>query len=95
MKYYEQMSAKIYGIYLSYIAPEDTHVYSIDEAFIDVTPYLKTYDCSSHELVEKIIGDVYHETGLTATVGIGTNLYLAKVAMDILAKYMTPWSQDG
>lgn len=90
MKYYEQMSAKIYGIYLRYIAPEDIHIYSIDEAFIDVTPYLKTYDCSPRELAEKIISDVYHETGLTATVGIGTNLYLAKVAMDILAKHMTP-----
>lgn len=90
MKYYEQVSAQIYGIYLRYIAPEDIHVYSIDEAFIDATPYLKTYNCTAHELAEKMISEVYHETGLTATVGIGTNLYLAKVAMDILAKHMQP-----
>ena len=90
MKYYEEVSAQIYGIYLRYIAPEDVYVYSIDEAFIDVTPYLKVYNCTARELAEKIIDDVYHETGLTATVGIGTNLYLAKVAMDILAKHMTP-----
>lgn len=90
MKYYEQLSAEIYGIYLRYVSQEDVYLYSIDEAFIDVTSYLKTYNCSAQTLAEKIIKDIYDETGLTATVGIGTNLYLAKVAMDILAKQMTP-----
>ena len=91
MKLYEEVSAYIYGIYLRYIAAEDIHVYSIDEAFIDVTPYLKLYNCEPVpvELADRIISDVYQETGITATVGIGTNLYLAKVAMDIVAKHMT------
>ncbi|KRM51738.1 UMUC domain protein DNA-repair protein [Ligilactobacillus araffinosus DSM 20653] len=90
MKLYEEVSAYIYGIYLRYISAEDIHVYSIDEAFIDVTPYLKLYDCNPVELADRIISDVYRETGITATVVIGTNLYLAKVAMDIVAKHMTP-----
>lgn len=90
MKLYERISAKIYGIYLDYVAPEDIHMYSIDEAFIDATPYLKLYHCSAEELGERIILDVFRKTGITATVGVGTNLYLAKVAMDILAKHMTP-----
>ena len=90
MKLYEEVSAYIYSIYLRYIAAEDIHVYSIDEAFIDITPYLKLYDCEPVELADRIISDVYQETGITATVGIGTNLYLAKVAMDIVAKHMTP-----
>ena len=90
MKLYEEVSAYIYGIYLRYIAAEDIHVYSIDEAFIDVIPYLKLYDCNPVELADRIISDVCQETGITATVGIGTNLYLAKVAMDIVAKHMTP-----
>ena len=90
MKLYEEVSAYIYSIYLRYIAAEDIHVYSIDEAFIDVTPYLNLYNCEPVELADRIISDVYRETGITATVGIGTNLYLAKVAMDIVAKHMTP-----
>lgn len=90
MKLYEQVSAYIYSIYLRYIAAEDIHVYSIDEALIDLTPYLRFYHCRPEELSDRIISDVYHETGITATVGIGTNLYLAKVAMDIMAKHMTP-----
>ncbi|WP_455768909.1 Y-family DNA polymerase, partial [Ligilactobacillus aviarius] len=90
MKLYEEVSAYIYSIYLRYIAAEDIHVYSIDEAFIDITSYLKFYNCEPIELADRIISDVYQETGIIATVGIGTNLYLAKVAMDIVAKHMTP-----
>lgn len=90
MKLYEKISAKIYGVYLKYIAAEDIHVYSIDEAFIDITSYLTLYHCKASDLAEKIIADIYQETGITATVGIGTNLYLAKVAMDIVAKHMSP-----
>ena len=90
MKLYEEVGAYVYGIYLRYIAADDIHVYSIDEVFIDVTPYLKFYDYNPVELADRIISDVYRETGITATVGIGTNLYLAKVAMDIVAKHMTP-----
>lgn len=90
MKLYERISAKIYGIYLDYVAPEDIHMYSIDEAFIDATPYLKLYHCSAEELGERMILDVFRKAGITATVGVGTNLYLAKVAMDILAKHITP-----
>lgn len=87
MAKYMEMSNQIYGIYLKYIAPEDIHVYSIDEVFIDVTPYLNAYHCSAYDLVETMISDVYASTGITATAGIGTNLYLAKVAMDIVAKH--------
>ena len=87
MAKYMEMSNLIYGIYLKYIAPEDIHVYSIDEVFIDVTPYLNTYHCSAYDLVQTMISDVYATTGITATAGIGTNLYLAKVAMDIVAKH--------
>ena len=94
MKLYEKVSAKIYGIYLDYVSPDDIHVYSIDEAFIDLTPYLKLYGCTAEELSEKIIVDVYNQTGITATVGLGTNLYLAKVAMDIKAKHIKP-TQNG
>lgn len=90
MKLYEQISAYIYSIYLRYVAAEDIHVYSIDEALIDLTPYLHFYRCKPEELADRIISDVYRETGITATVGIGTNLYLAKVAMDIVAKHLTP-----
>ena len=86
MKY----STKIYNIYLKYIAPEDILVYSIDEVFCDITNYLKFYKMSAEELVMKIIEDVYKTTGITATAGIGTNMYLAKVAMDITAKRMKP-----
>ena len=94
MAKYIAMSTKIYGIYLRYIAPEDIHVYSIDEVFIDVTPYLKTYKMSAHELVMMLVRAVLNETGITATAGIGTNLYLCKIAMDIVAKKM-PADKDG
>ncbi len=94
MARYMEISTKIYEIYLRYIAPEDIHVYSIDEVFIDVTAYLSAYKCTPHELCIRMIRDVLKETGITATAGIGTNLYLAKVAMDIVAKKMPP-DQDG
>lgn len=94
MAYYMEVSAKIYDIYLRYIAPEDIHVYSIDEVFIDATGYLTTYHCTAHELALRLIREVLKETGITATAGIGTNLYLAKVAMDIVAKKM-PAYEDG
>lgn len=88
MAYYMEYSTKIYNIYLKYIAPEDIHVYSIDEVFIDLTHYLSTYKCSARELAGRMIKDVLDNTGITATAGIGTNLYLAKIAMDITAKKM-------
>ena len=94
MAHYMEISTKIYEIYLRYIAPEDIHVYSIDEMFIDVTAYLNTYKCTAHELAIRMIKDVLKETGITATAGIGTNLYLAKIAMDIVAKKM-PADEDG
>lgn len=87
MALYIEYSTRIYNIYLKYIAPEDIHVYSIDEVFMDVTNYLNTYHMSAEELTMMIIKDVLKETGITATAGIGTNLYLAKVAMDIVAKH--------
>ena len=86
MAYYMEYSAKIYNIYLKYISPEDIHVYSIDEVFMDVTNYLNTYKLSARELTMKIILDVLKNTGITATAGIGSNLYLCKIAMDIMAK---------
>ena len=88
MAKYIQISTEIYGIYLKYIAPEDIHVYSIDEVFMDVTGYLGTYGLSAHELAMKMIREVLRETGITATAGIGTNLYLSKIAMDIVAKHI-------
>lgn len=88
MAFYLEYSTKIYDIYLKYIAPEDIHVYSIDEVFMDVTPYLKTYQMSPKELAMTIIQDVLSQTGITATAGIGTNLYLCKIAMDIVAKHV-------
>ena len=94
MAFYLKYSTIIYEIYLKYIAPEDIHVYSIDEVFMDVTPYLKTYGKSAHQLVMTIIRDVLKTTGITATAGIGTNLYLCKIAMDIVAKHVPPDS-DG
>lgn len=94
MSFYMEYSTRIYNVYLKYIAPEDIHVYSIDEVFIDVTSYLNTYGLSAKELVQKIILDVLHETGITATAGIGTNLYLAKIAMDIVAKHI-PADKNG
>ena len=91
MAHYIQYSTRIYEIYLHYIAPEDIHVYSIDEVFIDVTAYLKNYRMTAHELAMKMIREVLKETGITATAGIGTNLYLCKIAMDIVAKKMKLW----
>lgn len=90
MAYYIEYSTRIYKIYLKYIAPEDIHVYSIDEVFLDVTEYLQTYQKTPKELAQVIIHDILKTTGITATAGIGTNLYLCKVAMDILAKKATP-----
>lgn len=90
MAHYIDYSTRIYGIYLKYIAQEDIHVYSIDEVFMDVTEYLETYKLTPKELASKIIMDVYQSTGITATAGIGTNLYLCKVAMDIVAKHVDP-----
>ena len=90
MKYYMKYSTNIYNIYLKYLAPEDIYVYSIDEVFCDITNYLKTYNMTPKELVTKMIQDVYDNTGITATAGIGTNMYLAKVAMDIVAKHVEP-----
>lgn len=87
MKDYLNISAKIYNTYLKYISSEDIYVYSIDEAFFDLTDYLKYYNLSPEQLVTKMIKDVYDTTGITATGGIGTNLFLAKVAMDVLAKH--------
>lgn len=87
MQRYIDVSANIYAIYLRYIAKEDIHVYSIDEAFLDVTDYLALYGMNAHDLAEKIMGDICSETGQRATCGIGTNMYLAKIALDILAKH--------
>jgi DNA polymerase V len=87
MKRYIDISADIYGIYLSYVAKEDIHVYSIDESFLDVTTYLSLYGISAHDLALRIMGDIRGKLGLRATCGIGTNMYLAKVALDILAKH--------
>ena len=94
MARYMKESSRIYAIYLKYVAPEDIHVYSIDEVFIDLTDYLKLYLCSAHELTMRMIKNVLADTGITATAGIGTNLYLAKVAMDIVAKHVEP-DKDG
>ena len=90
MRLYMKYSTAIYNIYLKYIAEEDILVYSIDEVFCDITNYLKFYKMTASELVMKIISEVYKTTGITATAGIGTNMYLAKVAMDIMAKKMKP-----
>lgn len=90
MAFYLEYSTIVYNIYLKYIAPEDIHVYSIDEVFMDVTHYLKTYAVTPRELASRIILDVLDSTGITATAGIGTNLYLCKVAMDIVAKHVEP-----
>ncbi len=90
MALYMETSTRIYQIYLKYVAPEDIHVYSVDEVFMDVTGYLKTYGLTARELAMKMILDVLKTTGITATAGIGTNLYLCKVAMDIEAKHIPP-----
>ena len=94
MAHYMEVSARIYGIYLRHIAPEDIHVYSIDEVFIDATDYLKAYKLSAHDFARKLIREVLAETGITATAGIGPNLYLCKIAMDIEAKH-SPADADG
>lgn len=90
MAHYMKVSTEIYNIYLKYVAPEDIHAYSIDEVFIDATGYLRTYGLSPRNFAMKMILDVLHTTGITATAGIGTNLYLSKIAMDIGAKHMAP-----
>ena len=94
MAHYIDYSTRIYNIYLKYIAPEDIHVYSIDEVFIDVTGYLNTYNLSARQLATKMILDIHKTTGITASAGIGTNLYLSKIAMDIQAKRI-PVDQKG
>ena len=94
MAEYIRVSSEIYGIYLKYIAPEDIHVYSIDEIFADVTDYLQSYKMTAHELAMTMIRDVLRTTGITATAGIGTNLYLCKIAMDVMAKHVAP-DADG
>lgn len=88
MSHYMECSSQIYQIYLNYVAPEDIHVYSIDEVFIDLTDYLGAYKLTARELVAKMMRDILEKTGITATAGIGTNLYLSKVAMDIVAKHV-------
>lgn len=94
MKRYMEVSTRVYGVYLKHIAPEDIHVYSCDEVFIDATAYLKTYKCSAWELAMRMVRDVLATTGITATAGIGTNMFLAKIAMDIEAKH-SPADRDG
>ena len=94
MAYYLEYSARIYQIYLRYVAPEDIHVYSIDEVFIDATQYLKLYGLSAHDFTRKLLREILQQTGMTATAGIGTNLYLCKIAMDIVAKH-EPADRDG
>lgn len=94
MAHYMEHSIRIYNIYLKYIAPEDIHVYSIDEVFIDLTTYIGSADLTPHDFAMKIIRDVYKTTGITATAGIGTNMYLAKIAMDIVAKHI-PADKEG
>lgn len=87
MRRYMEVSAKIYGIYLRYVSPQDIHVYSIDECFIDATPYLRLYRTSARKFAERLRGAVMSETGITATAGIGPNLFLAKAGLDVLAKH--------
>lgn len=94
MAFYMDYSARIYEVYLRYIAPQDIHTYSIDEVFINAAPYLDTYKTTAHDLAMKLVREVLAETGITATAGIGTNLYLAKIAMDIVAKHIPP-DRDG
>ena len=94
MKFYMDYSARIYSIYLNYVSAEDIHVYSIDEVFMDITDYLQTYKKTPREMALMMIKDVLKQTGITATAGIGTNMYLAKVAMDIVAKHI-PADADG
>ena len=88
MALYMEYSTKIYNIYMRYVAPEDVHAYSVDEVFIDLTHYLKIYGLTPYEMTKKMIREVLNSTGITAAAGIGTNLYLCKVAMDIEAKHI-------
>lgn len=90
MAYYMEYSTRIYNVYLKYVAPEDIFPYSIDEVFMDVTDYLQTYRMTARELAMTMIQDVLKTTGITATAGIGTNMYLCKIAMDIVAKHIEP-----
>lgn len=90
MSHYMKFSTNIYNVYLKWFSAEDIYVYSIDEVFIDITHYLKAYNMKARELITKVIQDVYETTGITATAGIGTNLYFCKVAMDIVAKHVEP-----
>lgn len=94
MALYMEYSTRIYDIYLRYVSPEDIHVYSVDEVFIDLTNYLEIYNLNAHDLTMKMIREVLSETGITATAGIGTNMYLAKIALDIEAKHIPP-DKDG
>ncbi|MCF0238004.1 MAG: DNA methylase, partial [Sphaerochaetaceae bacterium] len=94
MAKYIEISTKIYNIYLKYVSKDDIHVYSIDEVFIDATDYLRLYNLTAYDFTMKLVRDVLRNTGITATAGIGTNLYLAKVAMDIVAKHIPP-DKDG
>ena len=94
MAHYMKVSAQIYGIYLKYVAPEDIFAYSVDEVFIDATGYLSTYHTDGHDFARMLIQDVLDTTGITATAGVGTNMFLCKVAMDIVAKHI-PADKDG
>lgn len=94
MALYIKYSSEIYKIYLKYFSSEDIHVYSIDEVFIDITSYLPLYKCTAHELAQRVIKDILSQTGITATAGIAPNLYLCKIAMDIVAKHI-PADEDG
>ena len=95
MAHYLEISGQIYGIYLKYAAPEHIHVYSIDEVFIDATPYLRSLGMGPHAMARTIVREILTKTGITATAGIGSNMYLAKVAMDIVAKHMTAKKAGG
>ena len=95
MGHYMACSARIYSVYLKYVAPEDIHPYSIDEVFIDATAYLKLYGVDARGFAKMLMQEVYNETGITATAGVGTNLYLCKVAMDIMAKRIPPDAQGA
>ncbi len=94
MRHYMETSARIVSLYRKYIAPEDLHVYSVDEVMLDLTPYLQLYGMTPHTLVRTMVGEVLAQTGITATAGIGSNLYLCKIAMDMIAKHLPPDS-DG
>lgn len=95
MAHYMACSARIYSTYLKYVAPEDIHAYSIDEVFIDATAYLKLYGVDARGFAKMLMQEVYDQTGITATAGVGTNLYLCKVAMDIMAKRIPPDAQGA